>query len=166
MYMNKNFIFVIVGVIIILAIIVAFASNSSSISQEKMIDKPTDSAMLPENKMTKSEVKFPSNLPSDLPLFPNAKLISATEITSEKSYALSYEIDASKATPKQVLDYYIAEFPKQGYKPDQPIINEAAGNYIISGKKEALEFRVFNYLSASDNTKTSININVSGYSKK
>jgi hypothetical protein len=164
--MNKNIIFGVVAAIIILAALVAFASNRPPVTQEKMDNKATDSAMLPDNKMTKPEVKFPSVLPTDLPLFPNAKLVDSTEITSEKSYALSYEIDASKATPKQVLDYYVTEFPKQGYKSDQPIINESAGNYIISGKKGSLEFRVMNYLSASDNTKTSININVSGYSKK
>jgi hypothetical protein len=164
--MNKNIIFGTVAVIIILIVLVAFASNRSPSTPDKMVNNTKETTMLPADKIIKSEVKFPSDLPSDLPLFPNAKLISATEITSEKSYALSYEIDTSKATPKQVLDYYIAEFPKQGYKADQPIINEGAGNYIISGKKGTIEFRAFNYLSASDNTKTSININVSGYSKK
>jgi hypothetical protein len=163
--MNKNILFGVAGAIIILAVLVAFASNNSS-TADKKVDKVKDTAMSTTDKMTKPEVKFPSILPSDLPLFPNAKLVVSTEITSEKSYSLSYEIDASKATPKQVLDYYVTEFPKQGYKADQPVINESAGNYIISGKKGSLEFRVMNYLSASDNTKTSININVSGYSKK
>jgi hypothetical protein len=164
--MNKNVIIGVIASIIILVVLFTFISNSPPDTQEKMDNKLVDSTMLQDNKMTKPEVKFPSDLPSDLPLFPNAKLISATEITSEKSYALSYEIDASKATPRQVLDYYIAEFPKQGYKADQPIINEEAGNYIISGKKGTIEFRAFNYLSASDNTKTSINVNVAGYAKK
>jgi hypothetical protein len=164
--MNKNIIFGIIAAIIILVVLAVFASNRTPTTQEKMINKAIDNAMLPDTKMIRSEVKFPSILPSDLPLFPNAKLVDATEITSEKSFSLSYEIDASKATPRQVLDYYVLEFPKQGYKVDQPTINEETGNYIITGKKGALEFRVFSNLFASDNTKSSININVSGYSKK
>jgi hypothetical protein len=164
--MNKNIIFGISGGIIILAIIFGFALNRSPAAQEKMDNKSTDTAMSSVNKMIKPEVKLPAGLPSDIPLYPNAILTDVFELEPGNSVSLTYQIDASKSSPKQVLDYYETELPKLGYKTDQPTINEAAGNYITGGKKGKVEFRAINYLLTADPTKTSINISFSGYGKK
>jgi hypothetical protein len=153
--MNKKSI--IIGLVCLLGLVVLgiiFGNRPSTVN-----------TVSPKETIMSKEVKLPSNYPTDIPVLPNAKLMDVTEIASEKSVAIRYEIDNSIQTPKQVLDFYTVELAKQGWTVDSPIINEAAGNYITSAKKDSKVFRVINYLSANDKTKTSININLSGYIK-
>jgi hypothetical protein len=164
--MNKNIIFGVVAAIIILVVLVAFASNQSPVTQEKMVNKSTETEMLPRELPKASTAKLPSYVGSEAPIFPNSVLKDVFELTPGDQVALTYEIDSTKATPRQVFDYYVTELPKQGWKTSDPTINEAAGNYLISATKGKIEFRAINYLSAADTSKTSININLSGYSKK
>jgi hypothetical protein len=164
--MKKGIIFGLVFILAILSVLVVVASSRRQASQEEAIKIITDNAVQPMDKMTKPEVKLPTGIPTDVSAFPNAKLIDVIEIEPGNDVALTYEIEASKFSPKQVMDYYTDELTKQGYKVDQPVINEAAGNYITGGKKGSVEFRAINYLLPDNQSKTSININISGYSKK
>jgi hypothetical protein len=113
---------------------------------------------------SKAPLVLPAGFPTVAPVFPNAKLTDTTLIASPKSYALTYSLEKSKGTTKQVIDFYTAELTKQGWKiTEVPILNETTGNYIMSAKKDSKGFRVTTYPLPQQNNDVSINLNLSGY---
>jgi hypothetical protein len=126
----------------------------------------TPSKSTAASNQTQAAVVLPAGFPTDAPVFPNSRLVDTTLITSSKSFALTYSLDKSKGTTKQVIDFYSAELTKQGWKiAEAPILNEATGNYIMSAKKDSKEFRVTTYPLPQQNNDISINLNLAGYSK-
>jgi hypothetical protein len=155
-------------------IVIAGSIQACTQSDEKTTGKTTTGKTTVESptqavtgqSAPKKSIALPSDFPTDAPVFPNARLVDTTFITSEKSYALSYSLDQSKGTTQQVIDFYIAELTKQGWKiPEAPILNKATGNFIVYAKKGSKEFRVMTYPLPDQNNDVSINLNLAGYSK-
>jgi hypothetical protein len=147
--------------IIIIGSIFAFASkpNNDTDSQSKpATEKMLDSGV---NKSPKEAI-LPANFPKDIPVFPGAKITDTTDLTT--SFALTYSVDKSKGSTKQVIDFYTTEMTKQGFKfTEAPILNETTGNYITGAKNGSKEFRVITYPLTDNPNITSINLNLSGY---
>jgi hypothetical protein len=146
-----------VSLIALVLTVVACTQSTDSAGEKKAAANQGES---------KKSIALPDGFPTDSPVFPNAKLVDTTLLTSSKSYALTYSLEKSKGTTKDVIDFYTAELIKQGWKiPEPPILNDTTGNYILSAKKDGKEFRVTTYPLPDQNNDVSINLNLAGYSK-
>jgi uncharacterized protein YxeA len=153
---NKNILISILGLAVLAIIAVMVFGNINTSKAPSIVSSSSVNSSL-----TQQDVTLPSTFPSDAPKYPDAKLTSTFNLESAKQINVTYEIDKAKASPRQVLDFFVAELTKQNWKLDSPTINETAGNYIITGSIGKRTVIMTSYLLPDRPNITSINVTVS-----
>jgi hypothetical protein len=114
-----------------------------------------------------SKATYPEGYPTETPIFPDSILMSTTkmEVIGKYNYSITYHLDKTKATSKQIIDYYANELPKVRYQnikvenedPDSLISNSLKAN---NGETT---ISVSSFESEKDANMNSINIEIQAF---
>lgn len=161
---RKSIVFAIIGLLLFLSVFGIVVARVMYKEPEKL------SPFTEKSSVTNSSQKatIPDGYPMDTPVYPDSSLMSTTkmEVIGKYNYSVTYHIDKSKATTKQIIDYYATELPKVRYS-NVLIQDEETGALLVSNSIKAnngeTTITVSSFESNKDSTKNSINIEIQAY---
>jgi hypothetical protein len=168
--MEKKIIGAIIIILAIIAVLTVAVANQNSAPKKlevNQITQPTNQVPKKDGEMAnvvkkRDVVKLIDGFPDDVSILPNSTIFDSYKLETERLYYVSMQIDKSKATAQQVLDFYIADSAKNGWNSEQPSINQNGASYVLVGRKENRDLVISAFYTPVDDSKTIITISTTG----